>query len=88
MTGHKRHPIFPVISMRLQDDQFCAECFAEERSHSYEGVSSIGHRFTKCIFSFFSLGEKSSQSREKLAKEKSLCGSLTSSVPQGRDTFS
>jgi hypothetical protein len=39
MTGHKRHPtIFPVISMRLQDAQFCAECFAEERSHSYEGV--------------------------------------------------
>jgi hypothetical protein len=69
MTGHKRRPIFPVISMRLQDDQFCAECFAEERSHSDEGVSSIGRRFTECIFSFFSLGEKSSQSREQLPRE-------------------
>jgi hypothetical protein len=59
MTGHKRHPtIFPVISMRLQDDQFCAECFAEERSHSYEGVSPIGNRFTERIFIFFSLGDK------------------------------
>jgi hypothetical protein len=57
MTGNKRHPtIFPVISMRLQDDQFCAECFAEERSHSYEGVSPIGNRFTERIFIFFSLG--------------------------------
>jgi hypothetical protein len=64
MTGHKRHPtIFPVISMRLQDDQFCAECFAEERSHSYEGVSPIGSSFTEWIFIFFSLGEKRSQSR-------------------------
>jgi hypothetical protein len=44
--------------MRLQNDQLCADCFATERSHSDEGVYSIGIRFTKRIFIFFSRGEK------------------------------
>jgi hypothetical protein len=69
--------------MRLQDDLFCAECFAEERSHSDEGVSSIGRRFTECIFSFFSLGEKSSQVQQLLQKEQLLRTALLFKVRFG-----
>jgi hypothetical protein len=58
---------YRVISMRLQDDQSCAKCFAEERSASRE------HRLSN---------RQIPQSRERSFKEQPFCSSfgMTGSV--------